>query len=44
MGEAFDEAAATFAMAYADQNDRDYAALEAAARSGRIQVDTSSTK
>ncbi len=43
-GEAFDEAAATFAMAYADQNDRDYAALEAAARSGRIQVDTSSTK
>ena len=35
----FDEALATFASAYADQNERDYAALEQAARDGRIKVE-----
>jgi uncharacterized protein (DUF2252 family) len=34
----FDEAIVEFACAYADQNDRDYAALEAAAASGRLEV------
>jgi len=37
-GGAFDDALATFATAYADQNERDYAALEVAARSGRVPV------
>jgi hypothetical protein len=32
----FDRAIGTFAAAYADQNERDYAALEAAVTSGRI--------
>ncbi len=32
----FDNAVATFAAAYADQNERDFEALEAAVRSGRI--------
>ncbi len=32
----FDEAIADFSTAYADQNERDFAALSAAARSGRI--------
>jgi hypothetical protein len=34
----FDQAIADFARAYADQNDRDYAALQAAAASGRVAV------
>ena len=38
--EAFDRALAAFAEAYADQNERDYAALKAAADSGRIEVQT----
>ena len=36
----FDRALATFAEAYADQNDRDYEALNAAAESGRIKVES----
>ena len=39
-GSAFDEAIAAFAEAYADQNERDYAALAAAAESGRIVAET----
>jgi uncharacterized protein (DUF2252 family) len=35
-GDAFDRAMATFAETYADQNDRDYRALEAAVTSGRV--------
>ena len=38
--DAFDRALAAFAEAYADQNERDYAALKAAADSGRIEVQT----
>jgi uncharacterized protein (DUF2252 family) len=38
--DAFDRALAVFAEAYADQNERDYAALKAAADSGRIEVQT----
>jgi uncharacterized protein (DUF2252 family) len=34
----FDHAIAEFAQAYADQNDRDYAAFQAAARDGRVQA------
>jgi uncharacterized protein (DUF2252 family) len=37
-GDAFDRALASFAERYADQNERDYAALEAAAAAGRITV------
>jgi uncharacterized protein (DUF2252 family) len=37
---AFDAALATFAETYADQNERDYEALKAAASSGRIKVET----
>jgi uncharacterized protein (DUF2252 family) len=37
-GNTFDTAVAAFAEAYADQNERDYAALAAAAQSGRIAV------
>ena len=36
----FDRALAEFAEAYADQNDRDYDALQQAAASGRIAVET----
>ncbi len=36
----FDRALATFAEAYADQNERDYEALKAAAESGRITVES----
>ena len=36
--EAFPEAIADFAAVYADQNERDYAALDGARRSGRIPV------
>ena len=38
--DAFDRALAAFAEAYADQNERDFAALKAAADSGRIEVQT----
>ena len=34
----FDQAIADFATAYADLNDRDYAALQAAQKTGRIEV------
>jgi uncharacterized protein (DUF2252 family) len=37
-GDPFERALASFAEAYADQNDRDYAALQAAAEAGRIPV------
>ena len=36
--EALDDALATFALAYADQTERDYALLVKAAKSGRIEV------
>ncbi len=35
-GTTFDEAMATFAEAYADQNERDHAALQAAVDAGRV--------
>ena len=35
-GEAFDRAIAEFSVAYADQNERDYASLKAAVDSGRV--------
>jgi uncharacterized protein (DUF2252 family) len=38
-GDTFDRALAEFAVAYADQNERDHAALAAAAREGRIVVE-----
>ena len=38
-GDAFDRALARFAESYADQNERDYAALEAAVESGRVTSD-----
>jgi uncharacterized protein (DUF2252 family) len=37
-GTVFDNAIRDFALAYADQNEKDFAALKAAAASGRIQV------
>jgi hypothetical protein len=39
-GDVFDRALASFAEAYADQNERDYEALGAAVRSGRIAAET----
>jgi Uncharacterized protein conserved in bacteria (DUF2252) len=39
-GDVFDRAVADFAEAYADQNERDYAALQAAVDSGRIKAKT----
>jgi hypothetical protein len=39
-GDELDEALAAFAAAYADQTERDYAALAEAARSGRVIVET----
>ncbi len=36
---AFDEAMADFAELYADQNERDYAALKAAVESGRVKAE-----
>jgi uncharacterized protein (DUF2252 family) len=39
-GETFDRAMASFAETYADQNERDYRALQEAAESGRIAVET----
>jgi len=38
--ETFDRSLATFAEAYADQNERDYDALKAAAASGRVTAET----
>ena len=38
-GDAFDRAMASFAEVYADQNDRDYRALQEAAASGRITAE-----
>jgi uncharacterized protein (DUF2252 family) len=38
-GDTFDRALATFAESYADQNDRDYGALEDAAKSGRVAAE-----
>jgi hypothetical protein len=37
-GDEFDEAIATFAVAYADQTEQDYAALRKAVKSGRVQA------
>ena len=37
---AFDRALSTFAEAYADQNERDYSALQEAVASGRVQAET----
>jgi uncharacterized protein (DUF2252 family) len=39
-GGAFDKAIATFAVAYADQTERDHAALAAAVRAGRLPAET----
>jgi hypothetical protein len=39
-GDAFDRAMATFAEAYADQNERDYAALRDAVDSGVVEAQT----
>ena len=39
-GEAFDRAMADFSAAYADQNERDYAAFAAAVDSGRLAART----
>jgi hypothetical protein len=36
----FDQAIAAFAETYADQNERDHAALQAAVKEGRIQATT----
>jgi hypothetical protein len=36
----FDRALASFAEAYADQNERDYKALQEAAETGRVAVET----
>ena len=37
-GDSFDEAIADFSVAYADQNEKDHAALLKAIRDGKIQV------
>jgi uncharacterized protein (DUF2252 family) len=39
-GETFDQALAEFAVAYADQNQRDYQALLDAVKSGRLKAET----
>ena len=39
-GEAFDDAITSFAVRYADQTEKDYEALWAAVRRGRITADT----
>jgi len=39
-GDSFDRAMATFAEAYADQNERDYATLQGAVASGRVVAQT----
>ena len=42
-GDVFDRAVVAFAHGYADQNERDYAALQAAVKAGRITVASSSS-
>jgi hypothetical protein len=37
-GDAFDQAIADFSMAYADQNEKDHAALDRAVRSGKVKA------
>jgi hypothetical protein len=37
---AFEDAIADFSVAYADQNERDHAALVAAVRDGRVEAQT----
>jgi thiamine monophosphate kinase len=37
--DAFERAVAAFAESYADQNERDYAALKAAVESGRVKAE-----
>ncbi len=39
-GDTFDRALAEFAVAYADQNERDYDAIKQAVESGRIKAET----
>jgi hypothetical protein len=39
-GDSFDRAMASFAEAYADQNERDYNTLQEAAASGRVAAET----
>ena len=39
-GDSFDRAIARFSEAYADQNERDHAALLAAIKSGRLEAET----
>ena len=39
-GDSFDRALASFAEAYADQNERDYRALQDAVAAGRIAAET----
>jgi Uncharacterized protein conserved in bacteria (DUF2252) len=39
-GGSFDRALASFAEAYADQNERDYRALREAVQSGRVEAET----
>jgi hypothetical protein len=39
-GNAFDRAIARFSVAYADQNERDYAALQEAVATGRLVAET----
>ena len=42
--DAFDQALARFALAYADQTERDHAALVKAVKAGRVQVDRREVK
>jgi uncharacterized protein (DUF2252 family) len=42
--DAFDEALAAFAVAYADQNEKDHAALKRAIRDGKVQADFEDAK
>ena len=37
-GEAFDQALASFSVAYADQNEKDHAALKRAIRDGKVEA------
>ena len=37
-GDAFDKAVAAFSVAYADQNEKDYAALKRAIRDGKVEA------
>jgi uncharacterized protein (DUF2252 family) len=39
-GDRFDRALASFAETYADQNERDFAALEHAAKTGRVEIES----